>query len=175
MKWVNHILIAGSVTAVWKPELVPLAMAGSTAPDWLEWVPQKFGRRPPKHRTTTHYVASWALGLLFALAVWDWHHALAAFCAGGLSHVIADAFTVQGVPLGWWSHHRFTLLGGRFRTGQPGEYVFAVAVLAVCIGVSALTRHWGGGYSPYFTDWAQLYRDGIIDAKEWRENRFRWF
>jgi hypothetical protein len=26
MKWVNHIAIAGAVTAVWRPELVPLAV-----------------------------------------------------------------------------------------------------------------------------------------------------
>ena len=82
MKWVNHIAIAGTVTAVWRPELVPLAVLGSTAPDWLEWLLQLAGRRV-RHRTVTHYVAGWAFGLAFALLVWDWHHALAAFCAGG--------------------------------------------------------------------------------------------
>jgi inner membrane protein len=174
VKWVNHVAIAGSVAAVWRPELVPLAVLGSTAPDWLEWAAQAVGRRV-KHRTVTHYVASWLFGLGFGLLVWDWHFAVTAFCAGGLSHVLCDALTAQGVPLGWWSDRRFHLFGGRFRTGQPGEYWFAGAVLAACVGVALLTRHWGGGgYSPFFFDWAGYYKSGVIDAKEWKENRFRW-
>ncbi len=94
MKWVNHIAIAGSVTAVWRPELVPLAVLGSTAPDWLEWLCKATGRHV-RHRTVTHYLSAWLFGLLFGLWVWDWHHVIAAFCAGGLSHVIADALTIQ--------------------------------------------------------------------------------
>jgi inner membrane protein len=174
MKWVNHIAIAGAGAAVWKPELVPLAVLGSTAPDWLEWVAQLANRRV-KHRTVTHYVAVWTVGLAFALTLWDWHHALAAFCAGGLSHVICDALTVQGVPLGWWSDRRFHLFGGRLRTGQMGEYWFAGVFVLACIGIAAMTRHWGGdGFSPFFWDWADYYKSGVIDAKEWKDNRFRW-
>lgn len=174
MKWVNHIAIAGATCAVWKPELVPLAVAGSTAPDWLEWVLKGLGRRV-NHRTVTHYVAYWVAGLLFGLFVWDFHHALTAFSAGGLSHVLCDALTVQGVPLGWWSDRRFHLFGGRFRTGQMGEYWFAGSVVVVCFGVAVMTRHWGGGgYSPFFWDWADYYKDGLIDGHEWKENRFRW-
>lgn len=174
MKWVNHVAIAGAVTAVWRPELVPLAVLGATAPDWLEWTAQALGRRV-KHRTATHVVAYWLFGLGFGLLAWDWHFALTAFCAGGLSHVLCDALTVQGVPLGWWSDRRFHLFGGRFRTGQPGEYWVAGAVVAMCLGLALLTRHWGGGeFSPFFYDWGQMYEDGVIDAKEWKENRFRW-
>ena len=55
MKWNNDVVIAGSVAAVWKPELVPLAILGSTAPDWLEWLAKAVGRRV-RHRTVTHYV-----------------------------------------------------------------------------------------------------------------------
>lgn len=98
-----------------------------------------------------------------------------AFAAGGLSHVMADACTVQGVPLGWWSDRRFHLFGGRFRTGQSGEYWFAGAVVLACVAVGMLSRHWGGGeFSPFFFDWADYYKSGLIDAKEWKENRFRW-
>jgi len=203
MKWVNHVAIAGAVTAVWKPELVPVAVLGSTAPDWMEWVyaratggyvarggahsrtrkPQAAKAQTTKpsarhsimHRCPTHVVMSWVAGLAFGLFVWDWHHALAAFCAGGLSHVLCDALTVQGVPLGWWSDRRFHLFGGRLRTGQMGEYWVAGAVLLACVGLSTVTRHWGeDGFSPFFYDWEQMYRDGKIDAKEWKENRFRW-
>lgn len=174
MKWVNHVAIAGAVTAVWRPELVPLSVLGATAPDWLEWVAHAVGRRV-RHRTVTHYVAYWAFGLLFGLFVWDFHYALTAFCAGGLSHVLCDALTVQGVPLGWWSDRRFHLFGGRFRTGSIGEYWFAGAFVLACVGVAMVMRHWGdGAYSPFFFDWAGYYKDGLIDASEWKANRFRW-
>lgn len=174
MKWINHVAIAGAAAAVWRPELVPVAVLGSTAPDWMEWGLQLLGRRV-KHRTVTHYVSSWVFGLAFGLLVWDWHFALTAFCAGGLSHVLCDALTVQGVPLGWWSDRRFHLFGGRFRTGQMGEYWFAGGFILVCFSVAMLTRHWGGGeYAPFFFDWADYYHKGLIDAAEWKANRFRW-
>lgn len=175
MKWVNHVAIAGATTAVWRPELVPLAVLGSTAPDWLEWVYTATTRRHIKHRGATHYVTSWLFGLAFGLVVWDWHFALTAFAAGGLSHVMCDALTVQGVPLGWWSDRRFHLFGGRFRTGQMGEYWFAGAVILACVALALLTRSWGGGeYSPFFFDWADYYKRGLIDGAEWKEHRFRW-
>ncbi len=176
MKWVNHVAIAGAVTAVWRPELVPIAILGSTAPDWMEWGMQSFGRHI-KHRTTTHFVSSWMFGLAFGLFLWDWHHAIAAFCAGGLLHTFCDALTVQGVPLGWWSDRRFHLFGGRLRTGQMGEYWVAGAVVIFCFSLAMLTRQWGhddGGYTPFFWDWADYYKTGLIDGKEWKENRFRW-
>ncbi len=173
MKWVNHIAIAGSIAAVWKPELVPVAVLGATAPDWMEWALKTLGQRI-KHRTVTHYVANWFLGLLFGLFIWDFHHAVTAFCAGGLLHVLCDALTVQGVPLGWWSDRRFHLFGGRLRTGQMGEYWLAGAVVLACIGVAVMTRHWSGEYSPFFWDYPDYYHQGLIDAHEWKENRFRW-
>ena len=43
MKWVNHIAIAAATTAVFSPALVPVAVLGSTAPDWLEWLPRIVG------------------------------------------------------------------------------------------------------------------------------------
>ena len=51
--------IAGATTAVVAPPMVPVALLGSTAPDWLEWVFKAVGRRV-KHRTVTHYVAGGA-------------------------------------------------------------------------------------------------------------------
>ena len=38
MKWVSHVLIAGAVCAVFNPLAVPAALAGSTAPDWFEFL-----------------------------------------------------------------------------------------------------------------------------------------
>jgi inner membrane protein len=128
VKWINHIAIAGATCAVWKPELVALAVAGSTAPDWLEWVLKAVGRRV-SHRSVTHYVIYWVLGIAFGLFAWDFHYAITAFSIGGLSHVMADACTLMGVPLGWWSDRKFHIFGGRLRTGGMGEYWVAGAVV----------------------------------------------
>ena len=97
MKWINHMAIAGATTAVVAPPLVPIALLGSTAPDWLEWVAATLGKKV-KHRTVTHYVAGWALGVLAFGLLWDFHHMGLAFFYGGLTHVLTDALTVTGVP-----------------------------------------------------------------------------
>ena len=120
MKWINHLAIAGATTALVSPALVPVALLGSTAPDWLEWVLEKFGHRV-RHRTLTHIMLYWIGALVFALVLWDFHGILAAFAWGGLSHILADSFTVTGVPFSPFSDRRFHLFGGRLRTGGSGE------------------------------------------------------
>jgi inner membrane protein len=168
MKWINHMAIAGAVCAVWRPELVPVALLGSTAPDWLEFILNGIGIHTA-HRTTTHYVSVWFAGVLFALFVYDWHGVALAFCAGGLSHLFADMLTIAGVPIGWWSTTNSNLFGGRLRTGQPGEYFVSAGVIIVCIGVAYLTRGYViGGYTPFFTDWHGCYEKGLCNAQEWR-------
>jgi inner membrane protein len=173
MKWVNHIAIGGAVTAVIKPELVPLAVLGSTAPDWLEWVLQLLGRRVG-HRTVTHYVIYWVMGIFFGVFVWDYHHIITAFSAGGLSHVFADSLTIMGVPLGWWSDTKHHLFGGRLRTGNMGEYWVTGAIVIFCVAVGIMTKQWNDTYAPFFFDWAGYYKDGLVSAAEWKTNRFRW-
>ena len=59
--------------------------------------------------------------LAFALGLWDFHGMLATFAWGGLSHVLADALTVMGVPFSPHSDRRFHLFGGRLRTGELGN------------------------------------------------------
>lgn len=174
MKWVNHVAIGGAVTAIWKPELVPLAVLGSTAPDWLEWVLKGLGRRVG-HRTVTHYVVYWVMGILFGLFAWDYHYIITAFSAGGLSHVAADSLTLMGVPLGWWSSNYYHLFGGRLRTGQMGEYWVTGGIVLICVAIGIMTKQWGhGSFTPFFFDWAGYYNDGIVSGHEWKENRFRW-
>lgn len=63
----------------------------------------------------------WIAALVFALVLWDFHGILAAFAWGGLSHVLADSFTVTGVPFSPFSDRRFHLFGDRLRTGGSGE------------------------------------------------------
>jgi inner membrane protein len=173
MMWVNHVLIAGSTTAVVAPPLVPIAILGSTAPDWLEWIANRLGR-PIKHRTTTHIVMFWVLGLLFGLFVWDFHGIIAAFAYGGLTHVIADSLTIMGVPLTPFSDRRFNLLGGRLRTGDSGEFLVAGGIAAACFLIAS-QLHTVSDFFPFFYNWAELYQQGVIDGYEWKQNRLKFF
>jgi inner membrane protein len=174
MRWGSHAAIAGSLAALTHPAAVPVAILGSTAPDWLEWTLKVLGQRI-RHRQETHYLSLWAAGLLFSLALWDWHGLLFWFSLGGLLHVLGDALTVTGVPLGPWSDRRFHLFGGRVRTGAPLEYAIAGAVVLACAVLSWGIHTNAAGFYPFFYDWAGLYEQGIVDAYEWKQNRFRFF
>ena len=143
MKWINHLAIAGATTALVSPALVPVALLGSTAPDWLEWVLEKFGHRV-RHRTLTHIMLYWIGALVFALVLWDFHGILAAFAWGGLSHVLADSFTVTGVSFSPLSDRCFHLFGGRLRTGDSGEYMVAWGIVGVCVVLAMLFNRMAG-------------------------------
>jgi inner membrane protein len=174
MKWVNHIAIAAASCAVLNPVLVPVAVAGSTAPDWMEWVLKACGRRVG-HRTVTHYVVYWLLGIAFGFTIYDYHNVIKAFSFGGLSHVFADSLTLMGVPLGWWSDRKYHLFGGRLRTGQMGEYWVTGFIVLLCVGVGLATKSFThDSFAPFFYDWAKYYQVGEVDGFEWKENRFRW-
>ena len=172
MKWISHITIAASICAVSRPELTPIAILGSTAPDWLEFVLKKLGRYI-RHRTTTHYVSTWLLGMLFAQLLWDFHEIIFWFTFGGFSHVIADSLTVAGVPMGWWSDRKIHLFGGRIRTGQIEEY-FVSGGIVICAALAGWTFHGGEtDFIPFFYQWGELYNQGIVDGIEWKINRFK--
>lgn len=174
MKWVNHIAIAGATTALVSPVLVPIAILGSTAPDWLERLLKLVGN-PVKHRGPTHYLLAWVVALLFTWLLWDFNGVLTAFFYGGLTHVLADSFTVTGVPFAPNSDRRFHLFGGRLRTGQSGEYVVAWGIVGACLLLAVLIKPYNGNWYPFFYDWAGKYNSGVVDAKEWKDNRFRFF
>lgn len=163
--------IAGATTAVVAPPLVPVAILGSTAPDWLEWVIEATGTKV-KHRGVTHYLAVWLAVLGFFLFLWDFHSIGAAFTYGGLTHILADSCTVAGVPFSPHSDRRFHLFGGRLRTGGMGEYGVAGGIVAVCLFISVSISPMNGWY-PFFFNWGELYESGVIDGSEWKANRFR--
>ena len=174
MKWVNHLAIAGATTALVSPALVPVALLGSTAPDWLEPVIKVVTGHDVKHRGVTHYVLGWIIALAFALLLWDFHGILAAFFWGGLTHVLADSMTVSGVPFSPHSDRRFHLFGGRLRTGEAGEYGVAWGLVLVCICLSQVL-HTSSEWFPFFYNWGGMYQEGIVDGAEWKANRFRFF
>lgn len=177
MKWQNHIIIGASFGAVINPLIIPVAVLGSTAPDWLEYI-LKFLGKPVRHRTVTHVVLYWIIGIIIFGFIWDYHHIGLGFMVGGFSHTFADSFTISGVPFSPFSTERFHLFGGKLRTGEAGEYIVAGIVAALCIGWVMYSPVKIGtanqietGFIPFFYDWKSDYEKGLIDGREWKDNR----
>jgi inner membrane protein len=173
MKWSNHILIAGAFQTLINPVLVPIAVVGSTAPDWLEYISAALGHKL-RHRGPTHYAAYWFSAVVFFILGYDYLGIGLAFSTGGFSHVLADSFTVAGVPVSPISDRRFHLFGGRLRTGEPGEYIATFAIVICCCFIYLQTKPISG-FIPFFPDWAKRYNEGTASAYEYRVNRFRFF
>lgn len=178
--WKNHVIIGASFGAVINPLCIPTAILGATAPDWIEWIIKPF--YPVQHRTITHIVVYWIALIMFFYFVWDWRHLGLGFAVGGFSHVIGDAFTIAGVPFHPWSSERFHLFGGKLRTGNGGETI-VTGIIAVCcvsfvmyspvkIGTNAMNE---SGFIPFFYDWKGEYEAGLIDGREWKDNRLKFF
>lgn len=174
MKWVSHIAIGGATCAVAAPHLVPLAVLGATAPDWLEWVIKAAGGHIT-HRGATHYAVFWLVFFVATFAGLDYNGLLAAFAWGGVTHIFTDAMTITGVPFSPLSDRRFHFFGGRLRTGAPAEYFIAAAVLMVCAALAWTLHRNDSDFMPYFYDWGGYYDEGLIDAAEWKKNRFKLF
>ena len=180
MKWQNHIIIGASFGAVVNPLVIPMAMIGSTAPDWIEYILKICGHRV-RHRTVTHVVMYWVAAMLFFWLVIDYRHFGLGFAIGGFSHVIADSFTIAGVPFSPASDARFHLFGGKLRTGNAGEYIVAGLIALMCFGwvyyspTSFKNSHDAetSGFMPFFYDWKKEYDSGIVDGSEWKENRLK--
>lgn len=173
MKWISHITLAASVAAVTNPILIPGAVAGATAPDWLEHVLRALAVEV-RHRGITHIVSFWILGVALCWFGVDYRHLGLAFFAGGLSHVLCDALTISGVPFYPWSDRRFHLFGGRLKTGSPGEMMLVIATVMLCILVYRTAPNMGG-FNPWFPDWHEYYDQGVASEYEWKQNRFRFF
>jgi len=172
MRWISHIAIAASVCAVFNPLAVPAAVLGSTAPDWFESVRRAMTRQRVRHRAATHYLAAWVAAMLFAHLVWDIGGAVFWFAAGGAMHWVCDALTVSGAPVGWWSDRRVTLFGGKIKTGDSSEYILTGLVVLVCALLIWARASTDSGFIPFFYEWGNHYRGGLIDGLEWRNNRF---
>ncbi len=50
----------------------------------------------------------------------------------------------------------------------------SAGVIFACIGLTAVIGT-GGDFIPFFPDWAERYEAGLADAKEWKDNRWRFF
>jgi inner membrane protein len=169
MKWVNHTIIAGSVTAVINPLAVPAAILGGIAPDILEKM-----LALKHHRKETHYLIYWIAATLFALFIYDFHWILFGLFFGGLTHILTDSLNPSGVPFAPWSESRFHLMGGKVRFGSSMEYIISFSILIICCFIVYHTKT-VSQFSPFFYHWGELYDQGIIDGAEWRTNRLKIF
>ncbi len=114
------------------------ALAGSTAPDWLEF-PQRpsfwggAGTRLIPHRTITHWWPLWVATVLYALhlqnpLVSPW---LLGFGAGGLSHLLVDLPNPMGVPV-WLP---FARSRKSLRWWRSGEHEFLIVAVFFIVGL----------------------------------------
>lgn len=174
--------IATAVTLPFNPMAIPVALAGSTAPDWSEWILKFFGIRV-QHRGATHYLYIPLLIIALSFLI-DYKSLIFWFGIGYLTHWIADSFTISGVPLSQFDKHRIHLFGGKLRTGQSTEYLIAYSLLGLSIlfssnnisNLSFLKDNQNEVvFQKFNIDYSNLHEKKIIDNKEMIENRFKFF
>ena len=179
MTWKSHTAIALSFTLPFNPVAIFPATIGATAPDWLEYVLKILGFQV-EHRGFTHL---WIVGIFFIIIsfFWDYHNFIFWFGIGYLSHLFADGMTVSGVPC-LLLNHRIHFFNSPFTTGQIGEYIFSYSLLAVSIFVFGIgSFNFSNNFFNtneffvYQMNYKKLYKKGVIDEKEYLENRFKFF
>lgn len=194
MTWLSHTTIATALVLPFAPHAIPIVVAGSTAPDWLEWVLKPFFPYI-KHRNETHYLALWIILFILSFAI-DFNSLLFWFSLGGITHVLADSLTVSGVPLSPFDRTRFHLFGGaikesgfyKFRTGSMSEYIIAFSLLAFAIvlnnPIHALVNFGSNKvlhvdqvepFNPYIVNYREMFQKKVIDELEYKTNRFSFF
>ncbi len=142
------------------------------------------------HRGETHYLVAplgiIAIGLLLyylplppfvgVLVLW--------FGIGYLTHWFADSLTISGVPLAPGAQNKIHFFGGKFKTGDIEEYILSFGLLAFSVLVFmpnagainpfAKSEH-NRSFNPYYMDYSELYKRGVIDEKEYKKSRFKLF
>jgi inner membrane protein len=142
MTWKSHTTVTGAwaFALTSDPGLTAAAVAGSVLPDKIEFVLPFL-----KHRGNTHALVLWIAGLalipLAGLATPLWPYAFAVV-AGGLAHVVEDAFSVTGVPIlpsavGSGPQLRIPL----YRTGKPSELLVSLTLIALAVGFASSSLH----------------------------------
>lgn len=178
MTWKSHIAIAAAVTLPFNPSALAVAIVGSTAPDWSEWVLKFFGIRV-QHRGATHYLIIPLAIILFSAFI-DFKSLIFWFGIGYLTHWFADSLTISGVPLTPYDNSRIHFFGGKLRTGEMMEYIIAFSLLAMSVTVAKpiLNNFSFGGekaFSVFSMDYADLNKKNIMDNQEYLEKRFKFF
>ncbi len=183
MTWKSHIAIATAVTIPFNPSALGIAILGSTAPDWSEYI-LKFFSINVQHRGATHYVIV-PLGIILFSFIFDFRDLIFWFGVGYFTHWFADSLTISGVPLTPWDTSRIHFFGGKLRTGDLMEYIISFSLLAMSVTVAKpmieTVYNFGGGdeYQNTFKVFSMNYEDlndkNIIDNSELLERRFKFF
>ncbi|RLA79113.1 MAG: hypothetical protein DRG78_13625, partial [Epsilonproteobacteria bacterium] len=147
MTWKSHIAIATAVTIPFNPSALGIAILGSTAPDWSEYI-LKFFSINVQHRGATHYVIV-PLGIILFSFIFDFRDLIFWFGVGYFTHWFADSLTISGVPLTPWDTSRIHFFGGKLRTGDLMEYIISFSLLAMSVTVAKpmieTVYNFGGG------------------------------
>ncbi len=145
MRWLTHQV--GALGAAFLLHLPPAGIVaawfGGILPDVFD---QKLANLHPSrqtgfnrvHRGFTHWPGLWIGLMLVSIVLLPKHglHLLRPVCVGlsvgGLSHVLLDMLTPQGIPLSPFSRrNRFSI--GLCRTGSAGENIFLFCLLAAIV------------------------------------------
>ncbi len=188
MTWKSHIAIATAVTIPFNPSALGVAILGSTAPDWSEWV-LKFFSINVQHRGATHYAIVPISIILFSFLFGDSLAKLGDlifwFGVGYFTHWFADSLTISGVPISPWDTSRVHFFGGKLKTGDMLEYIISFSLLAMSVTIAkpmietVYNFGTGGEYANTFKVFSMNYEDlndkNIIDNAELLEKRFKFF
>jgi hypothetical protein len=96
------------------------------------------------------------------------------FALGGMLFIVGELATLEGIRISPFSEHKVHILKGMHRKGALSEYIF-VALIVIAALVLPHGRGEENQFLPYMYDWEKLYKEGVIDAKEWKEHRFDYF
>lgn len=142
MRWMTHQVaaVAAALIVHLPPAGLAAAFVGGMLPDVFDQKIAGLFRNRQKafnriHRGFTHWPGLWLVLLLAAVAlvpasIRPWLRPVCfGLALGGVSHVLLDMLTTQGVPLLPFSRrNRFSLK--LCKTGGVGEYCFLAAMLA---------------------------------------------
>jgi len=179
MTWKSHIAIASACVLPFNPAALPVAIVGSTAPDWSEWVLKFFGVHI-HHRMETHYLVI-PLAIIGISFLFDFRDLIFWFGIGYLTHWFADSLTISGVPLSPYAKSKIHFFGGKIRTGDTIEYLVAFSLLAMSVTITKpilnnfIDYRGEKNFTVFSMDYEDLNSKNIIDNAEYLEKRFKFF
>jgi inner membrane protein len=160
MTWASHIMVGASVAKVFGLSYV-LTTLGAVLPDLVEILSKKM-----QHRGISHSVA---ISLVALVLMWSTPFR-DAWIGVVFGHLLMDSLTMMGVPVLDERSRRLTIFGGKLRTGSPGEFVVSGIIAFV-----AFVMLGSFGLDFERRDWAKLHHQGVVDRREYYDNRFKFF
>jgi inner membrane protein len=98
------------------------------------------------------------------------------FSIGGVFHVLTELPTLEGIQPFPYSRLRVNAIKGVHRKGEIGEYIVTIILASFLLLLSPHAQNEGQkAFVPFMYNWEKLYDDGVIDGKEWKDNRMNVF